>query len=167
MSQLHPPSGLGVIKLVETNKKGHVYIWPIIKIEGATGSWNIQIYENSQMSKRLYFNLRLLNDYGLIIPIKTNKKTYVSVCFILKTGDATSTRIYLPISVHTFFWNLRIFVNLDISGVSSPFRPHVDMNFLVCFSEFYHTAAGRGAKLGLPILHRIYRNYKTTFWNKF
>ncbi len=51
--------------------------------------------------KSLYANLRLLNDYGLIISIKTNKKAYVCVCFIRKIGDATSTRIYFPISVYT------------------------------------------------------------------
>ncbi len=43
--------------------------------------------------------MRLLNDYGLIISIKTNKVAYVCVCFIFKIGDATSTRIYFPISV--------------------------------------------------------------------
>ncbi len=33
----------GVIELFETNKKAHIYIWPIVKIEGATGSWHILI----------------------------------------------------------------------------------------------------------------------------
>ncbi len=65
----------------------------------ATGSWNIQIYENSQISKKLYVNLRLLNDYRLIILIKMNKKAYMWVCFIFKIGDAISMRIYFP-TVH-------------------------------------------------------------------
>ncbi len=36
--QFHSSSSLGVIKLVETNKKAQVYIWPIVKIERATAS---------------------------------------------------------------------------------------------------------------------------------
>ncbi len=38
VSRFRSPSDLGVIELVETNKKVHVYICPIVKIEGATGS---------------------------------------------------------------------------------------------------------------------------------
>ncbi len=32
------PNQLGMIELIEANKKAHVYVWPIVKIEGATGS---------------------------------------------------------------------------------------------------------------------------------
>ncbi len=53
-----------------------------------------------EFQKNVYAKLRLLSDYELIIPIKTNKKAYVCICFIFKIGDATSTRIYFPILLH-------------------------------------------------------------------
>ncbi len=51
--------------------------------------------------------MRLLNDYGMIISIETNKKAYVCVCSIVKIGDATSTRIYFPILVRALKWESR------------------------------------------------------------
>ncbi len=99
-----------------------------------------------EFQTNVYANLRLLNDYGLIISIRTNKIAYVCVYFIFKIGDATRAWIYFPILARTlkwFFWNLRIFVNLDISGASRPFnfddRSYVDTSFFVCSTEFYHT----------------------------
>ncbi len=53
-----------------------------------------------KFQKNLYANLRLLNDYGLIISTKTNKQAYVCIRFIFKTEDATNIRIYFPILVH-------------------------------------------------------------------
>ncbi len=52
-----------------------------------------------KFQKHLYANLRILNDYGLIMPIKTNEKAYMRVYFIFKIGDVTSMRIYFLISV--------------------------------------------------------------------
>ncbi len=89
VSQFHPPpSALGVIELVKTNKKSQVYIWPIVRIEGATVSKISKFTKILKFQKNLYANLRLLNDYGLIIPIKTNKTAYVCLCY---EGGAIST----------------------------------------------------------------------------
>ncbi len=66
---------------------------------------NLQKFVNK--IKKLYANLRSLNDFGLIISIKANKKGYVCVCFISKIGDATSTQIYFPIFVHALEWESR------------------------------------------------------------
>ncbi len=38
VSQFELANHVGMIELVETNKKAYVYIWPIVKIEGAAGS---------------------------------------------------------------------------------------------------------------------------------
>ncbi len=92
------PSYVGMTEeLVETNKKAYVHKWPIIKIEGATSSWHMQIYEN----------LWLLNDCGLLISIEMNKKAFVCVYFIFKIGDARNTQIYFPILVHALKWERR------------------------------------------------------------
>ncbi len=57
-----------------------------------------------KFKKNVYANLKLLNDYGLIILNKPNKKAYAHVYFIFKIGDATSAQIYFPISEHALKW---------------------------------------------------------------
>ncbi len=61
-----------------------------------------------KFQKNLYANLKLLNYYGSIIPIKTNKKAYVRVCFIFKIGDTTRIQIHFPSLVHALKWERRI-----------------------------------------------------------
>ncbi len=73
---------------------------PFLKLKGLLAAENPNFQKFVYLKNTLYANLRSLNDYGLIISIKANKKAYVCICFILKIGDATSTRIYFPISVH-------------------------------------------------------------------
>ncbi len=66
-------------------------IWlPFLKLKGLLAPEIFQFTKFRKFQTNLYENLRFLNDYGLIISIKTNKKAYVCVCFIFKTGDATS-----------------------------------------------------------------------------
>ncbi len=72
----------------------------VLEIEGATGSWKYKFTKICELKKKLFANLKSLNDYGLIISIQSNKKAYVCVCFIFKIGNATSMRIYFPISMH-------------------------------------------------------------------
>ncbi len=74
---------------------------PFLKLKG------LLIFEISKLTKNLFANLRLLNDCGLIISFKTNKKAYACICFIFKIGDATSSQIYLPILVHALKWESR------------------------------------------------------------
>ncbi len=88
---------MGVIELVEINKKAHVYIWAIVKIEGLLALEISKFMKICKFQKNLYASLRLLNDYGLIILIKTKKEAYVYVCCTFKIGDASSTLIYFPI----------------------------------------------------------------------
>ncbi len=59
---------------MKQTKKAHIYAWSIVKIEGLLAPK----YPN--LPNNLYANLRLLNDYGLIIPIKANKKARTRVC---------------------------------------------------------------------------------------
>ncbi len=86
-SNFIPPSGLGLIELVETNKKAHIYIWPIVKIEGLLAAEIFKVTKIRKFQKNVYANLKLLNDYGLMILIRANKKAYVCVCSIFKIGD--------------------------------------------------------------------------------
>ncbi len=68
---------------------------PFLKLKGLLAPEITKFTNICKFQKNLYANLRLLNDYGLIISIKTNKKAHVCVFFIFKIGDATSTRSLL------------------------------------------------------------------------
>ncbi len=57
---------------------------PILKLKGLLTPEISKFTKIRKLQKKLYANLRLLNDYRLIISIKTNKKAYVCVCFIFK-----------------------------------------------------------------------------------
>ncbi len=80
--------------------------FPFLKLKGLLAPKISKFTKICKFQKKLYANLRLLNDYGLIISIQANKEACVCVCvcvcvcFIFKIGDATSTRIYFPILVH-------------------------------------------------------------------
>ncbi len=78
--------------------------FPFLK---SKGYWLLKYPKIRKFQKNLFANLRLLNDYELIISIKMNKKAYMCVCFIFKIGDATSMRIYFSILVHTLKWESR------------------------------------------------------------
>ncbi len=80
---------------------------PFLKLKGLLAPEIFKFTKIRKFQKNLFANLRLLNDYGLIISIKTNKKAYVCVCFIFKIGDATSMRIHFPILVHALKWESR------------------------------------------------------------
>ncbi len=73
---------------------------PFLKLKGLLTPEISKFTKICKFHNNLYANLKLLNDYGLIISIKTDKKAYVCMCFIFKIGDATSMQIYLPILVH-------------------------------------------------------------------
>ncbi len=73
---------------------------PFLKLKGLLAPKISKFTKICKFQKKLYANLRLLKDYGLVIPIKMNRKVYVCVCFIFKIGNAISTQIYFPISVH-------------------------------------------------------------------
>ncbi len=87
--------------LKKKKKKNLMSSWlAFLKLKGLLASEISKFTKICKFQKNLYANLRLLNDYGLIISIKTKKKAYVCVCFIFKIGDATSARIYFTILVH-------------------------------------------------------------------
>ncbi len=73
---------------------------PFLKLKSLLAPKISKFTKTRKFQKKLYANWRLLNDYELIISIKTNKKGYVGVSCIFKIGDVTSTLIYFPISVH-------------------------------------------------------------------
>ncbi len=79
------------IILEKIRKKLYVKWVVILEIEGLPASEISKFTKICKFQKNSYANLRLLNDYGLIISIKTNKRAYVCVCFIFKIGDATNT----------------------------------------------------------------------------
>ncbi len=64
---------------------------PFLKLKGLLAPEISKFTKIRKFQKNLYANLRLQNDYGLIMSIKMNKNAYVRVCFIFKIGDATST----------------------------------------------------------------------------
>ncbi len=66
---------------------------PFLELKGILALEISKFTKIRKFQKNLYANLRLLNDYGLIISSKRNKKVYMWVCFIFKIRDATSTRI--------------------------------------------------------------------------
>ncbi len=61
-----------------------------------------------KFQKNLYANLKLLNDYGWIILIKTNKKAYVCVCFIFKIGDPQVRESAFPF--YCVRWNRKLYL---------------------------------------------------------
>ncbi len=87
----------------KNKKKPYLKLVAILEIEGATGSWK-PTFTKIRALKKLYANMRSLNDYGLIISIKANKKAHVYICFISEIGDTTSMQIYFPILVHALKW---------------------------------------------------------------
>ncbi len=81
---------------------------PFLKLKGLLIPEISKFTKLRKFQKNVYANLRLLNDYGLIISIKMNKKAYVCVCSIFKIGNATSIQICLPILVQTQKWESKI-----------------------------------------------------------
>ncbi len=80
---------------------------PFLKLKGLLAPEICKFTKIRKFKKNLYVNLKLLNDYGMIISIKMNKKAYMCVYFIFKIRDATSTRICFPILVHALKWESR------------------------------------------------------------
>ncbi len=80
---------------------------PFLKLKGPLDPEISKFTKICKFQKNVYANQRLLNDYGLIITIKMNKEAYVCVHFIIKIRDATSMRIFFPISVHALKWKNR------------------------------------------------------------
>ncbi len=66
---------MGLIELVETNKKAHVHGLSS-KLKGLLAPEISKFMKIRKLQNNLYAKSRLLNDYGLIISIKTNKKAY-------------------------------------------------------------------------------------------
>ncbi len=108
---------------------------PFWKLKGLLGPKISKFTKIREFQKNLFANLRLLlNDYGLIISIKTNRKAYLCVCFIFKIGDATSTLIYSPISVHALKWE-NIIHNASFIFHYSSFVIDPSL-FIICYSCF-------------------------------
>ncbi len=85
----------------------------------------------------VYVYAALLNDYGLIIPIKTNKDAYACVCFIFKIEDATNTRIYFPILVHTLKWESRF--TCMYSAFNFEDKAYAHISFFVHLNRYYQS----------------------------
>ncbi len=65
--------------VIKNLKKFYVKLVAIFEIEGLLALEISKFTKICKFQKKLYAHLRLLNDCGLIISIKTNKKTYVCV----------------------------------------------------------------------------------------
>ncbi len=55
---------------------------PFLKLKGLLAPEISKFTKIRKFQNNLIANLRLLNDYGLIISIKTNKKAYDFPCFV-------------------------------------------------------------------------------------
>ncbi len=87
--------------LKQTNKLMPIYGLPS-KLKGLLAPEISKFTKIRKFQKNLYANLKLLSDYGLIIPIKKDKEVYVCVVFIFKIGDASSKLEMLQSRESTF-----------------------------------------------------------------
>ncbi len=94
--------------VLEKIRKNPMSSWlPFLKLKGLLAPEIFKLTIIRKFQKNVFSNLRLLNNYGLIISIKTNEKAFMCVCFIFKIGDATSKRICFPILLRALKWESR------------------------------------------------------------
>ncbi len=62
-----------------------------LKLKGQLAPKISKITKIRKFQKNLFVNLRLLNDYELMISIKTNKKSYVCISSKLETLQANES----------------------------------------------------------------------------
>ncbi len=158
MSQFKLASNAGVIELTETNKKAHSPYGLLSKLKELLAPEISKFTKLIKLQKNLSANWKLLNDFRLIILIKTNKKAYERLCFIFKIGDATSTWIYFSILVHT--WNGKVACGVLILFIASCLPLHMFIGYLPmcdCCMDFpmWHAilkivARGNGGRIVSP-----------------